>query len=270
MPVVRTDRSPVWRRRNRRQALIAWLGWLGGALMFMACLRVVAKRTTWEFVGDAPRQAADLVGRMFPPEWGYLGVLGKPLWDTLNIATLGTLLAIVLAVPLAWAAARTTMPFRALRGAALLAIVASRSINSLVWALLMVAILGPGVLAGILAVGLRSIGFIAKLLYEAIEEIDPAPLEAVTACGASPPQVLVYGILPQVLPSFAGISVFRWDINIREATVVGLVGAGGLGLHLDASVAALEWSKAAVIFAVVLALVVFSETLSSRLRRAVT
>ena len=90
--------------------------------------------------------------------------------------------------------------------------------------------------AGILAIGLRSIGFCAKLLYEAIEEIDESQVEAVRATGASGAQVTAYGIVPQVLPAFAGISVFRWDINIRESTVLGLVGAGGIGLPLNAAI----------------------------------
>lgn len=270
MPIRQGREGKIWRLRDHRGIFLSWLGWLAGTLVFVTCARAVASRTTWPFVWDAPSQAADLVGRMWPPQWAYLGSLGGAIWDTLNIATLGTLLAILFAVPLAWAAARNTMPYRSVRGLALLAIVSSRSINSIVWALLLVAIFGPGVLAGILAIGFRSIGFIAKLLYEAIEEIDPAPVEAVTASGATPPQVLVFGIFPQVLPAFAGISIFRWDINLREATVVGLVGAGGLGLQLDACVAALEWSKASVIFVVVLALVMISETVSSRLRHAVT
>ena len=115
--------------------------------------------------------------------------------------------------------ARRATPRRAslfVRPIALFIIVSSRSINSLIWALMLVTIIGPGVLAGILSIALRSIGFCAKLLYEAIEEIDEGQVEAVRATGASGAQVTTYGIVPQVMPAFAGISVFRWDINIRE------------------------------------------------------
>ena len=147
---------------------------------------------------------------------------------------IGTLLAIILATPIAFLAARNTTPSVALvRPLALLIIVASRSINALIWGLLLVIILGPGVLAGIIAIALRSIGFIGKLLYEAIEEIDESQVEAIRATGASPAQIMTYGIVPQIMPAFASISVFRWDINIRESTVLGLVGAGGLGLALE-------------------------------------
>ena len=189
------------------------------------------ENTMWLFVEDAPRQAADLLSRAWPPRWSYLDKLWLPLWDTVNIATLGTALGIVLATPIAFLAARNTTPSATLlRPFALLIIVSSRSINSLIWALLLVAIIGPGLLAGIIAIALRSIGFIGKLLYEAIEEIDETQVEAVRATGASKWQVMDYAVWPQIAPAFAGISVFRWDINIRESTILGLVGAGGIGL----------------------------------------
>jgi phosphonate transport system permease protein len=148
-------------------------------------------------------------------------------------------------------------------------IVASRSINSLIWALLLVAILGPGILAGIIAIGLRSIGFIGKLLYEAIEETDRNQIEAVTATGASPAQVLSYGIVPQVMPAFWGITVFRWDINIRESAILGLVGAGGLGLKLQSSLNVLAWPQVTMILLVILATVIVSEWVSARVRAAI-
>ena len=127
----------------------------------------------------------------------------------------------------------------------------------------------PGVLAGIVAIGLRSIGFVAKLLYEAIEEIDGGQVEAVTATGASPGHVIDYAIVPQVLPAFAGISVFRWDINIRESTILGLVGAGGIGLQLQASLNVLAWPQVTLIFIVILASVVLSEWVSAKVRHAI-
>src|SRR5690606_3821592 len=144
-------------------------------------------------------------------------------------ATLGTLLGALIAAPIAFLAASNTTPSTVfVRPVALFIIVASRSINSLIWALLLVAIVGPGVLAGVIAIALRSVGFIGKLLYEAIEEVDPSQVEGISATGAGSAQVMAWGILPQVAPTLAGITLFRWDINIRESTVLGLVGAGGI------------------------------------------
>jgi phosphonate transport system permease protein len=261
MMPVRADGGRTWQRRERERQLAIWLAWLAGTIVVLGCWQVIASRTMWPFVWDAPQQGADLMARMVPPRWSYLSPLWRPLWDTINIATLGTALAVVLAVPVAFLAAHNTTPSVVLvRPLALLLIVSSRSINSLIWALLLVSIIGPGVLAGIIAIALRSIGFVAKLLYEAIEEIDRVPVEAVTATGAAG---------SQVLPAFAGISVFRWDINIRESTVLGLMGAGGIGLQLQASVNVLAWNQVTTIFLAILATVLLSEWVSARVRHAV-
>ena len=134
---------------------------------------------------------------------------------------------------------------------------------------MLVTVLGPGVFAGVIAIGFRSVGFIAKLLYEAIEEIDPGQVEAITATGASGAQTITYGIIPQILPAFAGISVYRWDINIRESTVLGLVGAGGIGLQLEASISNLAWTQVSLILLLILATVIVSEWVSARVRHAI-
>lgn len=270
MPVRTAHGRRIWVRRGRAERLVRWLATLAGALVLARAWAYLSERTIWEFVADAPAQAADLASRMIPPEGSYLAALWRPLWDTVNIATLGTLLAVAIAAPLAFLAARNTTPLSFLRLPALLAIVVSRSVNTLVWALLLVAVVGPGALAGVLAIGLRSIGFVGKLVYEAVEETDRAPVEAIAATGAGRAQVVAWGIAPQVLPAFAGASVFRWDVNIREATVLGLVGAGGIGLELDACVSSLQWSRASVILLAILALVLASEWLSARLRRGLS
>jgi len=244
--------------------------WFVGVAIFMFCWKIISDATTWFFVFDAPRIAADIGGRAWPPRWSYLSELWKPMWDTINIATLGTLLAIIMGVPVAFLAANNTTPSRKiLRPLALLIIVSTRSINSLVWALLLVSIIGPGIFAGTLAIAIRSIGFVAKLLYEAIEEIDTTQVEAIQATGASKLQVIAYGIVPQIMPAFAGLSVFRWDINIRESTILGLVGAGGIGLYLQSSLNILAWPQVTVILFLILIAVLISEWVSSKVRLAI-
>jgi phosphonate transport system permease protein len=270
MPVARTPEGRVsgWMPKTGRQRLVEWFAWFALATITIFCWRVMTADTIWAFVEDAPKQAADLFGRMLPPRWDYAKNLWRPLWDTLNIATLGTAIAIVIAIPLAFLAARNTSPSAiVLRPLALLVIVASRSVNALIWGLLLVAVLGPGVLAGIIAIALRSIGFIGKLLYEAIEEIDERQVDAIRASGASGAQVIAYGIVPQILPAFATIAVFRWDINIRESTVLGLVGAGGLGLALEASLNTLAWPQVTVILLIILATVIVSEWVTAKVRK---
>jgi phosphonate transport system permease protein len=227
----------------------------------------MTKDTIWAFVTDAPAQMQDIGSRMMPPAWSFVNELWWPLWETINIATLGTLIGLIMAVPVAFLAARNTTPsIKFVRPVALLLIVGSRSINSLIWALLLVAILGPGMFAGILAIALRSIGFIGKLLYEAIEEIDTAQVEAIEATGASAAQTMAWGVVPQIAPTLAGISVFRWDINIRESTVLGLVGAGGIGVKLEASLNTLAWPKVTMLLIVILATVAVSEWVTAKVR----
>lgn len=271
MPVaVGEGGEPRWSLRTGRQSIAVWFGWFALVALTVFCWRVMTADTIWAFVWDAPTQASDIFGRMLPPRWEYANRLWAPLWDTINIATLGTLLAIALGTPLGFLAARNTTPsVLGVRPLALLMIVSSRSINALIWGLLLVAILGPGVLAGIVAIALRSIGFVGKLLYEAIEEIDESQVDAIRATGASSAQVTAYGIVPQILPIFATICVFRWDINIRESTVLGLVGAGGLGLALEASLNVLAWPQVSVILLMILGTVVVSEWLTARVRKTI-
>jgi phosphonate transport system permease protein len=270
MPVLQQGATATWRRRTNGQALVLWMGWLIGVAVFVYCWQVISDATTWFFVWDAPRIASDIWTRATPPRWEYIFSLGRPIWDTLNIATLGTIIALFLAVPVAFLAARNTTPSALfIRPIALLIIVSTRSINSLIWALLLIAIIGPGVFAGVIAIAIRSIGFCAKLLYEAIEEIDHAQVEAISATGASRLQVMAFGIVPQILPAFAGIAVFRWDINIRESTVLGLVGAGGIGLQLSSSLNVLAWPQVSLILLVILFAVVISEWVSAKVRGAI-
>lgn len=268
MPVLQRDGQRVWRRFRPVETWWRLGVFMGVALAFSAAWAAISSRTTWTFVLDAGVQARDLAGRMFPPDGGYVPALVQPLIETLHIATLGTVIGVIIALPLAFAAAGTTTPSRLLvRPASLLLLVTSRSVNSIIWALILVVLLGPGTVSGILAIALRSVGFVGKLVYEAIEEAPELPVLAVTTTGASRAQALAYGLVPHLLPIVAGASVYRWEINIREATVLGLVGAGGIGMALQASIDALAWSRVSVILGVILATVVLAEWGSARIRR---
>lgn len=271
MPILTADGGKTWRRRTSAQDWARWGLWFAAVAVFAACWHVMTQDTIWAFVWDAPNQMADIGGRMIPPRWSYIDQLWRPLWDTINMATVGTLLAICMATPVAFLAARNTTPsVRLVRPLALLLIVSSRSVNAIIWALILVTLVGPGVFAGLLAIALRSIGFLGKLIYEAIEEIDTEPVEAIRATGASRLQVLAWAVWPQITPAFAGVAVFRWDINIREATVLGLVGAGGIGMNLESSMSTLAWPQVTLILLVILSTVVVSEFVSARVRKAVS
>lgn len=276
------DFPTQWRKYSFPQQTLRWAVWFGLATLVVVGWIMSTHEQQWAFLYqaqtlvflgwqiDVPGPLAvlnDVANRAFPPNVALADSLWRPVWDTINIATLGTLLSLLMAVPVAFLAASNTTPARWLRYPALLIIVSTRSINALIWALLFVLILGPGVLAGVLAIAVRSIGFVAKLLYESIEEIDSETVMAIEATGANHAQVISHGVVPQILPAFVGISVFRWDINIRESTIVGYVGAGGIGLSIHAAINEGRWDSILMIFTLIFLLVLISELLSARIRR---
>jgi len=172
----------------------------------------------------------------------------------------------VLSIPLALLASRNITRSPLLNFLATTVLVATRSINVLVWALVFVAIFGPGAIAGLLSLALHSIGFCGKLLAEALEEVPRAPIEALTATGAPRSSILTKGYWPSVEPSFWSVALLRWDINIRESAVLGLVGGGGIGMALDTSLSNLYWDQVGLILAVIFAAVVVSEVITSAIR----
>lgn len=220
-----------------------------------------------EFLYDAPEQAADLFVRMWPFDWTYYPkAVHGALIETFHIATLGTLLALVLALPLAFLSARNITRSPLLNWFAQVVFVSSRSVNSLIWALLFVAIFGPGALAGVMSIAFRSIGFIGKLFGEAIEEAHKGPVDALVAAGAPHSIVLAKGIWPQVEPAFWSVALLRWDINIRESAVLGLVGAGGIGVALDNALNNLYWDQVGLIMAVIFVVVILVEIITTGIR----
>jgi phosphonate transport system permease protein len=267
MPVLVHDRGRDWRRRTTGDE---WLRFAAGlvltTLVIWAALAISAE-TTWEFVVDAGLQVRDLGTRMFPPDSSYAVALMRPLLDTLHIATLGTALGVAVALPLGFLCAGPTTPSRVwVRPVAMVALVASRSVNAIIWALILVVLLGPGLLAGVLAIAFRSVGFVGRLVYEAIEEAPILPVTAMESTGAGRAQALAFGLVPHILPTVAGVSIYRWEINIREATILGLVGAGGIGMALQAAIDALAWSRVSVVLIGILGTVLLAEVVSARVR----
>ncbi|MDZ7745898.1 MAG: phosphonate ABC transporter, permease protein PhnE [Halobacteriales archaeon] len=216
-----------------------------------------------------PREIADLLTRMYPPDVAYTGQIVAPLIETIHIAALGTLGAFVIAIPVALLAAENTTPNAATYWLGKVIVTASRSVNTIIWALFFVVLFGSGPLAGAVAIAFRSVGFLGKLLGEEIEEIDFGQVEAVRAAGASQLQILLYGILPQVKPAIVGLGIYRWDINVRDSTVLGFVGAGGIGIQLFRAVNAFAWRSVATILLAILGVVIISELISAYTRAMV-
>jgi len=255
----------AWHRHTPAERLVRWL-----AMLAIVAATVWAVRTIEiipEFLADAPEQMADLLVRMWPPDLAsYPGAVHAALVETIHIASLGTVFGFLLAIPLALMAARNICRFKALNFLAQVLLVASRSVNSLVWALIFVAVFGPGPAAGVFAIAFRSIGFVGKLLAEALEELNPGPREALRAAGAPWGAEMLKGVWPQVRPAFWGVALFRWDINVRESAVLGLVGAGGIGVVLEDAINFFQWDQVATILLAILAVVLVAEVVVTRVR----
>jgi len=261
------ERVVELRRRRQGVRLAVYLGVF--ALILWSIQATVIADTDWERIGDLDSILRAL-GRFLVPDLGLVPHLFVPMLETFMMACLGTLLGCCFSLPVAWFGAYNVTPSRWLfypLGRGLMTL--SRSIHEIVWALIFVAAVGLGALPGILAIAMRSVGFISKITAEAIENIDPKPVEAIRAVGGNQFQVMYYGILPQVMPIVLGTVIFEWDINIRRSAVMGLVGAGGLGLTFFRQMAMYNYGGVTMVILAILCLIVLGELVSHRLRKAV-
>jgi phosphonate transport system permease protein len=260
--------SRTWRRFTPRQRLARFTVYFTLVAAIVLSARTV--EIIPEFLYDAPQQMQDLLQRMWPIAWShYPKGVHEALMETIHIATVGTILAIVMALPVGLCAANNVVPSRVVNYLAKLVLVSSRSVNSLVWALLFVAVFGPGALAGTLAISFRSIGFVGKLFGEALEESNRGSIEALEATGAPWASRLLWGYWPQVKPAFWSIALFRWDINVRESAVLGLVGAGGIGMALDTALNLFQWDRVAMVLFSIFSVVVIAEIVVTQIRKRI-
>jgi phosphonate transport system permease protein len=210
---------------------------------------------------------AHLVGEMLPPAFTEPEKWLSATIDTAAMSIAGTALAVVLSAPLGFLAARNTTPHPAVFAAARGLLNALRSVPELIMGIVFVAAVGFGPLPGVLALGLHSVGMVGKFFSEAIEHADPAPIEAARATGASRLQVVWHGVLPQVLPQFADVAIYRWEYNFRASTVMGMVGAGGIGFELMGALRIMQYAEVSAILLVILALVTAVDATGAFLRR---
>ena len=229
----------------------------------------VIQDSDWERMGSLA-EVLKSAGRFVSVDWALFPKLVEPALETFMIACLGTLLGVIICVPAVWFGALNITPFKPVTyPLARLMMTLSRSIHEIVWALFFVAVVGLGAMAGIFALAVRSVGFIAKMSAEAIEDIDPGPVEAIRAVGGNGFQVLLYAILPQVLPQVLGVIIFEWEINIRRSAVLGLVGAGGLGLVFFRQMNTFNFPGVTTVILAILAIILVGEVVSYFLRKEV-
>jgi phosphonate transport system permease protein len=218
------------------------------------------------FAEGAPA-VAQLASEMVPPNFSRWQSWIRPLLDTLAMSVAGTALAVLFSLPLALMAAPNTSPNAVVYRITRVFLAAFRSVPEIILGILFVAVVGFGALPGVLALALHSTGMVAKFYAESIEHVDPKPLEAASAAGASRLQVITHAVLPQALPQLADITIYRWEYHFRASAVLGIVGAGGIGFELMAALRLIKYDEVSAILLAILACVLVVDSMGAALRR---
>ena len=254
--------------KKRMTLGLFWLGMLAVAFTFtyQAFLAVEFSPTK---LRDGGPYMWDFLKRMFPPDWSIYPRVRDDTILTIQLAWISTLISAVISFPIGFLAASNIIDSPLLRRGTIFLLNADRAIDALVLALFFVSAVGLGPFPGTLALAIHSVGMLAKLFADAIEAIDKGPVEALESAGASKLEVIRWGVWPQVAPHFISYFLFRFELNIRAAVVLGLVGAGGIGYLLQQYMRLFQYQKVCTVILVILVLVMFVDFLSSRLRKAV-
>jgi phosphonate transport system permease protein len=257
-------REAAWRHRRMAIRTLVLAGfavvlWLSATRIHLSLMNIIL---------GVPNMA-DFFGRMVPPDFSNLTSLLAPTIETVQIAAWGTVIAVVASAPLALLAARNTSPHPSIYFVTRLFLNLLRSINELIYALLLVSAVGLGPFPGVLAIALHATGMLAKFVAEEIEHVSRGPVEALQAAGAGRMQIILFGIAPQVLPAVVGYILYRFDVSIRSATVLGLVGAGGLGFTLITSMKMFKYHETATCILVIILLIWAADAISSHLQKKI-
>jgi phosphonate transport system permease protein len=240
-------------------------------LVTLGLVCVVALWATGFFDAQRLIEGVPALGQLFremlPPDFGRWRSWLKPLADTLAMSIAGTVLAVAISLPLALLAAPNTAPHPVVYYVCRTVLSALRSVPEIIMGIIFVAAVGFGALPGVLALALHSTGMVGKFYAEAIEHADPRPIEAARAAGATPFQVITHAVLPQVLPQLADITIYRWEYHFRASTVLGIVGAGGIGFELIAALRIIKYDQVSAILLTILMCVIMVDGVGAWLRR---
>lgn len=236
-----------------------------GLILIVVQAMIVVQARPQDLITGA-KGMADIIRRATPPDFAKIGTIWWPVLETVDIAIFGTVGGVILALPLAILAAANVTPSRYLYYAARSLIGFCRAVPDLVWALLFVTAVGLGPFPGALALAVHSIGMLGRLFAETIEHMDMAPIDALALTGARRPQIFTHGVVPSVLPSLLGITLYRLDENIRSSLVLGFVGAGGIGFELLSAMSLFQYRLVSLYLIVTFVLVIAAERLSALVR----
>lgn len=260
------SRAPSAFASNSREQFLQWVGWLTMAGLTAYCLVRFdfSPIRLWDGLG----QLGAILRHMFPPQsGGAFFIFAGAIAETLAMAFLGTFFAAILAIPLSFLASKNVFRFSLGRFFVRRGLDCLRGIDQLIWALIFVRAVGLGPLAGIFAIMISDIGTLAKLFSESVENVDRKPVEGVKAAGGSSVQTIRFGLFPQVLPMFLSSALYMFESNVRSATILGIVGAGGIGFQLSERIRGHRWEEACLILIMILITVALVDLLSKFLRQ---
>ncbi|TCP69391.1 phosphonate ABC transporter, permease protein PhnE [Baia soyae] len=260
---VQKPKTPV------KQRLIRW----GSVSIFvLICIWAFASMPNIEIKDTAAETSRAIIDGILHPDWAYVYTgdgedLTFLMIETLAIAFLGTFISIVFCIPFSIWAAKNIVRWKIFSGAGKVVLSLVRTIPELVMALLFVKVVGPGAFCGVLALGLHSIGMLGKLNSEEIEKIDMGPVEAMSAAGSNRMKSFWFAVVPQVVPQFLSLALYRFEINVRSATILGIAGAGGIGAPMIFAMHGRDWDRVGIILLGIIIMVTLIDFISGRIRR---
>ena len=267
--------DPVVSQRNFLESYIrAQWGWrtMSGIITFLAVIVAVIVDLEIDFarlIVDSFTYMSDVFGRMLPPDFSNFNDLMLSMLETVEIAFLGTLLAVILSIPVGLFSARNIAPNYFIYMIARTITVFFRAVPEFIMAMILVIAIGFGAMPGVIALGFHTMGFLAKFYAEAIEHINDGPVQALKSSGASRTQIMAFAIVPQIMPSFIGNNLYIFDRNIRMATMLGIVGAGGIGYELQSAFRMFEYQRVSAIIGVIFATIFVIDLISAHIRSKV-
>lgn len=263
------DFRAILQAERSRGALRRWV-----SRCFIGLLVVVVLTASWREARVDPLELwrrlphlTDWLTRLWPPDLSELPAFASALWQTLAIAIIGTATAVLAATPLAVSVARTTAPVPALARVVRALLNGLRAIDTAIFALFFVAVVGLGPFAGVLGVACHTTGTMAKLFAEVLEQVPQEGIEAVEATGGGRLRTFLFAVLPEALPGAAGVALYLWEYNVRASVILGVVGAGGIGYELLVSLKLLDFPRLATVLILVLGMVTAIDALSARFRQ---
>jgi phosphonate transport system permease protein len=235
----------------------------------LALITIDLKINFIKLFSNSSKYFADILGRMIPPDFSNFESLFFSMLETIEIAILGTFLAIVISIPIALFSARNLAPNFFIFLIARTITIFFRAIPEFIMAMILVIAIGFGAMPGVLALGFHTMGFLAKFYAEDIEHVNKGPIEALKSSGASKRQVIAFAIIPQIIPSFIANNLYILDRNVRMATMLGIVGAGGIGYELQSSFRMFEYQRVSAIIIIIFITIFLIDHISSFIRSKV-